>query len=165
MIFKATLIQILRPFRLKFFSLVCYCIAGVPGVIPERFEEGFQVQHCALSLVGEPIMYPEINTFIELLHDKEISSFLVTNAQFPEEMKTLKPVTQLYISIDASTKDALKQVDRPLNKDFWERFQSCIEQLSHRLERTVFRLTLVKGWNAEEIGKSVCLDGINFIEL
>ena len=34
---------------------------GVPGVLPERYEEGFQVKHCALSLVGEPIMYPEIN--------------------------------------------------------------------------------------------------------
>lgn len=34
---------------------------GVPGVLPERYQEGFQVRHCALSLVGEPIMYPEIN--------------------------------------------------------------------------------------------------------
>jgi flavodoxin len=29
---------------------------GVPGVIPERFEEGMNIKHCALSLVGEPIM-------------------------------------------------------------------------------------------------------------
>ena len=29
---------------------------GVPGVLPERFAEGFNVKHCALSLVGEPIM-------------------------------------------------------------------------------------------------------------
>ncbi len=34
---------------------------GVPGVLPEKLEEGLNVQHCALSLVGEPIMYPEIN--------------------------------------------------------------------------------------------------------
>eukprot|EP00095_Tigriopus_kingsejongensis_P005660 snap_masked-scaffold209_size256900-processed-gene-0.8 protein:Tk05660 transcript:snap_masked-scaffold209_size256900-processed-gene-0.8-mRNA-1 annotation:"trna wybutosine-synthesizing protein 1 homolog" len=34
---------------------------GVPGVLPERLAEGMRVQHCALSLVGEPIMYPEIN--------------------------------------------------------------------------------------------------------
>ena len=27
-----------------------------------------QVRHCALSLVGEPIMYPQINTLIDLLH-------------------------------------------------------------------------------------------------
>ena len=42
--------------------------SGVPGVKAERFEEGMRPQHCALSLVGEPIMYPEINKFVDLLH-------------------------------------------------------------------------------------------------
>lgn len=60
---------------------------GVPGVKPERYREGLEVKHCALSLVGEPIMYPEINGFIRLLHSHNISSFLVTNAQFPEEIR------------------------------------------------------------------------------
>ena len=60
---------------------------GVPGVIPERFEEGMNPQHCALSLVGEPIMYPEINKFVDYLHEKKISTFLVTNAQFPDAIK------------------------------------------------------------------------------
>ena len=50
---------------------------GVPGVKPERLEEAFKVRHCALSLVGEPIMYPEINKFVDLLHSKSISTFLV----------------------------------------------------------------------------------------
>lgn len=74
----------------------------------ERLEEGFQVRHCALSLVGkltcfshlfktyglilsqntgEPIMYPEINKLISLLHERKISTFLVTNAQFPEAIR------------------------------------------------------------------------------
>jgi tRNA wybutosine-synthesizing protein 1 len=65
-------------------DLFILVITGVPGVQPERFAEGLEPQHCALSLVGEPIMYPEINRFVELLHGKGISSFLVTNAQFPE---------------------------------------------------------------------------------
>ncbi len=34
---------------------------GVPGALEERLREASQVKHCALSLVGEPIMYPEIN--------------------------------------------------------------------------------------------------------
>ncbi len=54
---------------------------------PERFAEGLNPIHCALSLVGEPIMYPEINKFVQLLHNKGISSFLVTNAQFPDAIK------------------------------------------------------------------------------
>lgn len=60
---------------------------GVPGVIRERLAEGMQARHCALSLVGEPIMYPQINEFIKLLHSKGISSFLVTNAQFPDAIR------------------------------------------------------------------------------
>jgi hypothetical protein len=31
-------------------------VSGVPGVIPARFKEANQIKHCALSLVGEPIM-------------------------------------------------------------------------------------------------------------
>ena len=62
-------------------------VAGVPGVKAERYEEGLRPRHCALSLVGEPIMYPQINEFVELLHSKQISSFLVTNAQFPDAIR------------------------------------------------------------------------------
>lgn len=61
--------------------------AGVPGVKPERLAEGKEPQHCALSLVGEPIMYPQINTLVRLLHQRLISTFLVTNAQFPGAIK------------------------------------------------------------------------------
>ena len=64
-----------------------HTLPGVPGVKPERFAEGMEPKHCALSLVGEPIMYPEINTLARLLHQKGISTFLVTNAQFPEAIK------------------------------------------------------------------------------
>jgi tRNA wybutosine-synthesizing protein 1 len=46
----------------------------------------------------------------------------VTNAQFPECIASLSPVTQLYVSIDAATKERLKAIDRPLFQDFWERF-------------------------------------------
>ena len=51
--------------------------------------------HCALSLVGEPIMYPHINAFVDYLHDKGISTYLVTNAQFPDAIATLPPITQV----------------------------------------------------------------------
>uniref|UniRef100_A0A0D9ZDT7 tRNA 4-demethylwyosine synthase (AdoMet-dependent) n=1 Tax=Oryza glumipatula TaxID=40148 RepID=A0A0D9ZDT7_9ORYZ len=112
---------------------------GVPGVKPERLAEGLSPRHCALSLVGEPIMYPEINVLIDELHRRHISTFLVTNAQFPDKIKTLKPITQ----------DSLKSLH---DKD----------------QRTVYRLTLVKGWNAEEIdgyAKLLSLGQPDFIEI
>ena len=124
---------------------------GVPGVRDDRFHEALTIRHCALSLVGEPIMYPKINEFVDLLHQNGISSFLVTNAQFPEQLAQLKPVTQLYLSIDASTRDSLKKIDRPLFRDFWERFLASIDVLSKKGQRTVFRLTLVKDYNVSDV--------------
>lgn len=124
---------------------------GVPGVVKERYDEAFTVKHCALSLVGEPITYPQINEFVDLLHGKGISSFMVTNAQFPDKIDELKPVTQLYISVDAATKESLKKIDRPIFPDFWERFLSCMDSLAKKGQRTVYRLTLVKEYNMDEL--------------
>lgn len=125
---------------------------GVPGVRAERFQEAMRIRHCALSLVGEPIFYPHINEFLRLLHAEGISSFLVCNAQHPEQLAALEQVTQLYVSIDASNKESLRKVDRPLHRDFWERFLQCLDIIRAKRfrMRTVFRLTLVKGFNVED---------------
>ncbi|KAK4141072.1 uncharacterized protein C8A04DRAFT_14410 [Dichotomopilus funicola] len=125
---------------------------GVPGVRAERFAEAMRIRHCALSLVGEPIFYPHINEFLGMLHSERISSFLVCNAQHPDQLAALNHVTQLYVSIDASNRESLRRIDRPLHRDFWERFQRCLDILRERRfrQRTVFRLTLVKGFNVED---------------
>lgn len=127
-------------------------LRGVPGVRAERYAEALRIRHCALSLVGEPIFYPHINEFLAMLHAERISSFLVCNAQHPDQLAALKAVTQLYVSIDASNKDSLRKIDRPLHRDFWERFQQCLDILREKRfrHRTVFRLTLVKGFNVED---------------
>ncbi|XP_021963250.1 S-adenosyl-L-methionine-dependent tRNA 4-demethylwyosine synthase TYW1 [Folsomia candida] len=141
---------------------------GVPGVSRERIEEGLHARHCALSLVGEPIMYPEINKFVKLLHAKNISSFLVTNAQFPDAIRAMSPVTQLYVSVDAATKESLKKIDRPLFKDFWERFLDSLKEIKDKGQRTVYRLTLVKDMNVAELqnyAKLVELGDPDFIEI
>ncbi|KAJ6164643.1 hypothetical protein N7470_003315 [Penicillium chermesinum] len=125
---------------------------AVPGVRAERFAEAMRIRHCALSLVGEPIFYPHINRFLDMLHAEHISSFLVCNAQHPDQLEALKRVTQLYVSIDASDRESLRKIDRPLHRDFWERFQRCLDILREKrhVQRTVFRLTLVKGFNVDD---------------
>ena len=47
--------------------------------------------------------------------------------------RNLLPVTQLYVSIDASTKESLKKIDRPLFRDFWPRFLSSLDALSEKV--------------------------------
>ncbi|KAK2788413.1 hypothetical protein FQN52_005840 [Onygenales sp. PD_12] len=127
-------------------------LRGVPGVRAERFAEAMRIRHCALSLVGEPIFYPHINEFLDLLHNEHISSFLVCNAQHPDQLAALHRITQLYVSIDASNRDSLRKIDRPLHRDFWERFQRCLDILREKrfMQRTVYRLTLVKGFNVDD---------------
>ena len=123
---------------------------------------------CFFALSFDPTNSFPPTRFVKLLHAKRISSFLVTNAQFPEALRDISPVTQLYVSIDASTKDSLKKIDRPLFKDFWERFLDSLGELSRKGQRTVYRLTLVKGWNAEEIenyAKLVEVGRPDFIEI
>ena len=141
---------------------------GVPGVQSARLKDAFEVRHCALSLVGEPIMYPHINEMLRQLHNRGISSFLVTNAQFPDHIRDLDPVTQLYVSVDAATEDALQAIDRPLFKDFWNRFNSSLNELAKKRQRTVYRLTLVKDWNMEQIEgyANLIMQGLpDFIEI
>ena len=113
-------------------------------------------------------MYPEINKFIDLLHSKSISTFLVTNAQFPDAIRALKPVTQLYVSVDAPTKESLKRIDRPLFKDYWQRYLDSLKALGEKRQRTVYRLTLVKGWNTDDVQQYANLINLgkpDFIEI
>jgi len=127
-------------------------LKGVPGVTLERLKEAMTVKHTALSLIGEPITYPRINEMTEYLHEKNISTFLVTNPQFPVALENLKLVTQLYVSIDAPTQLEWKKVTRPVFEDYWERFLKCLDIVKSKKNlRTVYRLTLVKSWNMEEI--------------
>jgi len=86
----------------------------VTGVEEKRLSEGLLPRHCALSLVGEPIMYPEINSLVDELHRRRISTFLVTNAQFPEKIGMLKPITQVcqFYLISASWKCICEHLSR-----------------------------------------------------
>ncbi|CAJ1370622.1 unnamed protein product, partial [Effrenium voratum] len=99
------------------------------------------------SLVGEPVAYPKIHGFLSALHRRRISSFLVTNGQFPAALKALPRTTQLYLSCDAAEPEKLREVGRPLFKDFWERYLESMDILRDRSERTVCRLTLLRGEN------------------
>lgn len=115
---------------------------------PKRiFKESQTIRHVALSLTGEPITYPKINALVKKFHKDRISTFLVTNAQYPKEIAKLVPVTQLYLSIDAPNKRLLKEVDKPLYPDYWERTLGSLDALAEKDGRTCIRLTIIKGIN------------------
>lgn len=120
---------------------------GSKNANPKVYEKSKTIKHVALSLTGEPIFYPRINEAIEEFNKQGVSTFLVTNAQYPEQIRDLKPVTQLYISVDAPTKETLKHIDNPLFKDNWERMLQSLDYLAQKKQRTCIRLTMVKDVN------------------
>ncbi|MCB9359138.1 4-demethylwyosine synthase TYW1 [Candidatus Woesearchaeota archaeon] len=131
-------------------------------------EQARQVKHVALSLTGEPIIYPKINEFVKLCNKEGISTFMVTNGQYPEAIRDLSPVTQLYMSLDAPTKDLLKEIDIPLFADFWERMEKSLDYLAEKKHRTCIRITLIKDLNdnsLEEYAKHIKRADVDFIEV
>jgi len=132
------------------------------------FQKSKDIKHVALSLTGEPITYPRMNELIDKFHQERISTFLVTNSQYPEHIKNLKPITQLYCSVDAPTKELLKKVDLPLFPDFWERMIHSLQYLAEKKQRTCIRLTQIKGINdvlPEKYAELITLGSPDFIEV
>ncbi len=116
----------------------------------KKWEEAQNPKNAAISLIGEPTAYPLISDLIVEFHKRKFTTFLVTNGQFPERLEALeeKP-TQLYLSLDAPTKEIYKQVDCPTFPDFWERLMKTVELLSSYDGRKCVRLTMVKPYNTK----------------
>lgn len=141
---------------------------GYENADKDKIAEMDQIRHVALSLTGEPIAYPRINEILKEFHKRKISTFLVTNAQYPEAIEKIDNVTQLYLSIDAPTKKMLKEIDRPLFSDFWERTLKSLDILKTRKYRTCIRLSAIKNENMgnfEDYARLIMLGSPDLIEL
>ena len=47
-------------------------------------------------------------------------------------------MTQLYVSVDAGSKEELKRIDRPLFRDFWQRYLDSLEALGEKVWHMCF---------------------------
>ena len=128
------------------------CISGYKPVTSEKkFLEAMKPKHVALSLSGEPTLYPFLSELLVLLRDKGLSTFLVSNGTNPKAIKKMIKTgitpTQLYITIPAPNKEEYKRVCKPLIKDGWERINESLELMKQLSSRTVARLTMAKKIN------------------
>ena len=121
---------------------------GNPKTNKRKFKEAQDPKSFAISLSGEPTIYPRLGDLIEELEKRKLFSFLVSNGLFPEKLEHLNALpTQLYISLDAPDKKVYQEVDRPTMPKSWERLQKTLELIPSLNTRTVVRLTAVKGLN------------------
>ncbi len=121
--------------------------------ISRRFlEEAMRPVHAAISLTGEPTMYPYLGDLIkEFFRQGFKSVFVVTNGTYPEALENLdtKP-SQLYMTLIAPDKETYLKTAKPAVKDAWERTLRSLEVLRTYNVPTVIRLTLVKGVNLKD---------------
>jgi tRNA wybutosine-synthesizing protein 1 len=123
---------------------------GNPEVDRKKFREGQNPKHCAISLAGEPMIYPKINELIEECHRRGMTTFLVTNGLHPNGLKDLTEPTQLYISLVAPDPKVYEAICQPQVKDGWKRLIASLELMPSFKCRKVIRLTLVKGLNLKD---------------
>ena len=129
---------------------------GDPKQDKQKIEESLTPSHYAISLSGEPTMYPKLPDLIKYLKSLEAtkSIFLVTNGQEPEMIQKLADEdalpTQLYLSTNASDYDTFLKINRPKYDDSWQRWNKTLEMLARLDTRTVLRVTLIKDWNDSE---------------
>jgi tRNA wybutosine-synthesizing protein 1 len=119
------------------------------GEVPEaRWEESRQPRHIAISLTGEPTLYPKMNRFLEICHERNITTFLVTNGTNPDALRHLDPLpTQLYVSVTAPNEALFRRLTLPAHDDAWQRLEESLGIVRNLRTRRVIRHTLVRGWN------------------
>ncbi|GBL40866.1 S-adenosyl-L-methionine-dependent tRNA 4-demethylwyosine synthase [Nitrosarchaeum sp.] len=122
----------------------------------QRLDESLLPSHYAISLSGEPTMYPKLPELIKYLKSLEAtkSIFLVTNGQEPDMIQRLQDEdalpTQLYLSTNAADYDSFLKINKPKYNDSWQRWNKTLEMLKHLDTRTVLRITLIRNYNDQK---------------
>lgn len=126
---------------------------GDPSKDRRKLDESLLPTHYAISLSGEPTMYPRLPELIRHLRGLEAtkSIFLVTNGQEPDMVRRLRDEdalpTQLYLSANAADPGSFARINRPRYGDSWRRWNETLGMLRGLGTRTVVRITLIRGYN------------------
>jgi len=129
---------------------------GKRDVNATKLDESFFPEHYAISLSGEPTMYPKLPGLIKYLYTLKAtkSIFLVTNGQEPDMLYRLQDEnalpTQIYLSTNASNRNMFYKINGPRHKDAWERWLKSLQFISEAKTRTVLRMTLIRNFNDDE---------------
>lgn len=114
----------------------------------EKLEESKTPTNAAISLAGEPMLYPEIDELIAEFNRRNFTTFVVSNGQCVDKLKNLENEPyQLYLSLDAPTKKIYNDVCRPQISEGWDNLNQSLDTLASFNSRTCIRTTCVKGRN------------------
>jgi tRNA wybutosine-synthesizing protein 1 len=125
---------------------------GNPDVPEAMLEEAKQPIHAAISLEGEPTLYPYIGDLVgSFFRHGFKSTFIVTNGLRPDVLGSLETEpSQLYVSVCAPDEETYRRTCRPLVSDGWGRLLETLELLRNFSCPTVLRHTLIPGLNMND---------------
>jgi tRNA wybutosine-synthesizing protein 1 len=137
------------------------------------WEEAKKPAHVAISLDGEPTLYPYIAELIKEIKLRGMTAFLVTNGTMPHKLRELieknAEPTNIYISVYATNKEDYKKITNSFLPDEWERVNESLKLMKEFKEsRTVFRMTMVKDLNMKDpegYSKLIKIAEPHFVEL
>lgn len=135
----------------------------------KRYEESLKPLHFAISLTGEPCLYPKLPELVDEIKSREMTAFLVTNGTVPEMLKKLieHQPTQLYITLPAPDEETYLKTCNPIIEGTWNKIKESLALIKN-FKRSTIRLTLVKGINMvnpEGYAELIKQAEPNFVEL
>lgn len=135
----------------------------------KKFGEAQEPNQVAISLAGEPTIYPKIGELIRLCKNRGMTTFLVSNGMLPEVIGSLECLpTQLYVSLAAPDKGTHRKINNPMLSDSWERLNRTLEIMGGLKTRRAIRITLIRGMNDFDSGnyaKMIEKAGADFVEV
>ncbi|MFX1408480.1 MAG: radical SAM protein, partial [Promethearchaeota archaeon] len=135
-----------------------------PDEIMQAHSEAMNPNHAAISLDGEPMLYPKISDLVEEFKSRKMTTFIVTNSTLPEKIESLNPLpSQLYLTLPASNEENYKRICRPMIKNGWQKIQESLDLIESLSCRTLVRLTAVKDLNVK-LDENLIKDYVDIIE-
>ena len=117
----------------------------------KKLEKAMEPNQFAISLTGEPTMYPYLPEFIDIIKNNGKTAYLVSNGTIPKMVKKLKnhQPTNMYVTLPANSKKMYKRVCKPIINNGWENLNKSLSMLKN-FDTSVLRLTMVNGLNMKD---------------
>ncbi|MFH1420631.1 MAG: 4-demethylwyosine synthase TYW1 [Candidatus Aenigmatarchaeota archaeon] len=135
-------------------KLILHGFGGNARTKKEKLQEALKPNQFAISLSGEPTLYPYLPELIDEIKSRGMTCFVVSNGTNPDMIKRLASSeafqpTKMYITLPAPNENVYKKICHPMLKDGWKRLQKSLSLLK-LFDSSVIRLTLVKKLNMIE---------------
>ncbi len=114
----------------------------------KKLKEAMQPNQIAISLIGEPCLYPKLPELIDEVKNRNMTAYVVSNGTIPEMTEKLisHQPTNMYITLPAPDESIFKKACLPIVKDGWQNIMKSLSMMKE-FDRSVIRLTLVKDLN------------------